>query len=157
MVLVARYEVFWIAIGIASPFWGFISTRFRTIREPLAAGFLLFTAGMAGLATLQPDDSLNAIVFAAVVGVGLASAIILIIAGVQLSTPHHLIATATALITSSRALAATLFTAIYTAAFRTRYAAKLPAYVGKRSARQGFRKAQSYPLSRHSLLENPHS
>jgi len=111
--------------------WGYWSTRLRTIRAPLFAGFLLFTAGTIGLATIEPDGSLNSLVFAALAGIGFGAPLILIITGVQLSTPHHLIATATAVTTSSRAVAATVFTAIYAAAFSTRLEKKLPSYIAK--------------------------
>jgi len=115
--------------------WGYWSARLRTIRSPLFAGFLLFTAGVIGLATIEPDDSLNSLIFAALAGIGFGAPLILIVTGVQLSTPHHLIATATAVTTSSRAVAATVFTAIYAAAFSTRLGDKLPSYVA--AAAQG--------------------
>lgn len=101
----------------------------RTIRVPLFTGFVLFTAGIVGLATIEPGDSLNALAFAALAGIGFGAPLILVISGVQLSTPHHLIATATAVTTSSRAVAATVFTAIYAAAFSTRIGDKIPSYV----------------------------
>ena len=117
--------------------WGYWSTRLRTIRTPLFAGYALFTAGMIGLATIEPDDSLSSLAFAALAGVGFGAPLILIISGVQLSTPHHLIATATAVTTSSRAVAATVFTAIYAAAFTTRLDTKLPSYVSKAALAAG--------------------
>ena len=52
-----------------------------------------------------------------------------VIAGVHLSTPHHLIATATAVTTSSRAVAATVFTAIYATSFSNRAAKLVPQYI----------------------------
>jgi hypothetical protein len=54
---------------------------------------------------------------------------VLIVAGVHLSVPHHLIATATAVPTSARAVAATVFTAIYAAAFSNRSARLVPAHI----------------------------
>lgn len=114
---------------VTTVLWGYWSTRMRTIRVPLFTGFLLFTAGIVGLATIEPGDSLNALAFAALAGIGFGAPLILVISGVQLSTPHHLIATATAVTTSSRAVAATVFTAIYSAAFSTRIGDKIPSYV----------------------------
>ena len=111
--------------------WGYWSAKFRTIRAPLFTGFLILTAGIVGLATVEPGQSTNAIVFGGLAGIGFGAPLILIITGVQLSTPHHLIATATAVTTSSRAIAATVFTAIYAAAFGTRIDKKLPSYVAK--------------------------
>lgn len=92
-------------------------------------GFLLFTAGLVGLATIEPEDSINAIVFDGLAGLGFGAPLVLIVAGVQLSTPHHLIATATAVTTSARAVAATVFTAIFSAALSTRLDKYIPAYV----------------------------
>jgi hypothetical protein len=117
--------------------WGYWSTRLRTIRVPLFAGFLLFTAGIVGFATIEPNDSVNALAFGALAGIGFGAPLILIVTGVQLSTPHHLIATATAVTTASRAVAATVFTAIYAAAFTTRLDDKLPAYTAAAALRAG--------------------
>ena len=84
-----------------------------------------------GLTTIQPSQSTRAIIFDGLAGLGFGGPLILIIAGVQLSTPPHLIAIATAVITSSRAVAATTFTAIYSAALTSRLNSKVPAYVAK--------------------------
>jgi hypothetical protein len=100
--------------------------RFRTLRTPLIAGFLIFTAGLAGLASLQPDDDTRAIIFASLAGLGFGGPLVLIVAAVQLSTPHHLIATATAVTTSARAVGATVFTAVYSAAFGDEIGKNLP-------------------------------
>ena len=133
----ARLQPFWVACMLTTIIWGYWSTRLRTIREPLFAGFLIFTAGIVGLATIQPGQSTHAIVFAALAGIGFGAPLILIITGVQLSTPHHLIATATAVTTSSRAVAATVFTAIYAAAFSTRLDTNIPSYVEKAALEAG--------------------
>jgi hypothetical protein len=98
---------------------------------------LLFTSGMVGLATIQPNDSTNAIVFAGLAGLGMGGPLVLIVAGVQLSTPHHLIATATAVTTSSRAVSATIFTAIYGATLSTRLSKDIPSYVAAAAAKAG--------------------
>lgn len=117
--------------------WGYISTRFRTIRAPLFAGFLFLTAAIVGLATIRPNESTNAVVFAGLAGFGFGAPLILVITGVQLATPYHLIATATAVTTSSRAIAATVFISIYAAALNKRIGTKLPAYVAKAAAMAG--------------------
>lgn len=96
---------------------------------PLGIGFTLLTAGVVGLATIQPDDSTNAVVFAGLAGIGFGSPLVLIVAAVQLAVPHHLIATATAVTTSARAVAATIFTASYVAAFSNRAERLVPEYV----------------------------
>lgn len=126
-----RGQPFWVAGGFATVAWGYASTKFRTIREPLFIGYLIFTAGIVGFATIQPSDSTNALIFSGLAGIGFGAPLILIIAGVQLSTPHHLIATATAVTTSSRAVAATVFTAIYAAALRSRLNNNIATYTAK--------------------------
>jgi hypothetical protein len=104
-------------------------------------GFLLLTAGIVGLATTQPNDSTNAIVFAGLAGIGFGAPLVLVIAGVQLSTPHNLIATATAVTTSSRAVSATVFTAIYSATVDNRLAKYIPSYVAAAALGSGLPKA----------------
>ena len=69
--------------------------------------------------------------FSGLAGIGFAALITLLVTGLQLATPHHVITTATALFVSSRAIAASVFTAVYAAAFAARFKEKLPAYVVK--------------------------
>jgi hypothetical protein len=80
-------------------------------------------------------------VFAGLAGLGFGAPLVLIIAGVQLSTPHHLIATATALTTSTRAVSASVFTAIFAAALDTRVNKYIPSYVAKAALVAGLPKS----------------
>ncbi|EXJ73007.1 uncharacterized protein A1O5_04156 [Cladophialophora psammophila CBS 110553] len=137
LLLVSREMPFWVAGGISTVIWGYTSTRFRTIREPLFLGYLIFTGAIIGWTTIQPNDSTTACVMSGLAGFGFGAPLILIIAGVQLSTPHSLIATATAVTTSSRAVAATVFTAIYAAALNTRLTTNIPSGVGGAVAKAG--------------------
>ncbi|KAF2162595.1 hypothetical protein M409DRAFT_58019 [Zasmidium cellare ATCC 36951] len=123
---VARAQPFWVANLFVTGLYGYWSTRLRSLRAPLAVGFLLLTAGAVGLATVQPSDSTSAIVFDGLAGIGFGSPLVLIVAAVQLAVPHHLIATATAVTTSARAVAATIFTASYFAAYSDRAARFVP-------------------------------
>ena len=116
-------------------------------------GFLLLTAGMVGLATIQPDDSTSAVVFNGLAGLGFGGPLVLIVAGVHLSTPHHLIATATAVTTSARAVAATVFTASYSAAFNNRLAVYLPHYVSRAALSAGLPES-SLPALVSALSDN---
>jgi Fungal trichothecene efflux pump (TRI12) len=116
--------------------------RFRTIRAPLFAGFLIYTGGIVGLATIQPHDGLRCLIFAGLAGLGFGAPLVLIVAGVQLSTPHHLIATATAVTTSARAVGATVFTAIFSAAYGSSLDAKLPAEIGNAAIKAGLAVSQ---------------
>jgi hypothetical protein len=103
----------------------------------LFVGFLILTGGIVGLATTQPGDSTSAIIFAGLFGLGFGAPLALIIAGVQLSTPYHLIATATALTTSTRAVSAAMFTAIYSAVINGRITKYVPSYVAEAAVRAG--------------------
>lgn len=116
-------------------------------------GYLLFTAGIVGLATIEPGQGLNQLMFAALAGIGFGSPLILVITGVQLSTPHSLIATATAVTTSSRAVAATVFTAIYAATLTTGLTSKIPNYVAEAGAKAGL-PASSIPAFVGALATN---
>jgi hypothetical protein len=123
--------------GLITVVYGYISIKFRTIRSPLVVGYFLLTAGIVGLATIQPSDSMSTLVFSGLCGLGFGAPLVLIITGVQLSTPHHLIATATALTTSARAVSGSIFTAIFAATFNTRISKYIPAYVAEAALRAG--------------------
>jgi hypothetical protein len=133
--------------------YGFASTKLKTIRAPLFVGFLILTGGIVGLATTQPSQSTSAIIFSGLFGIGFGSPLALIIAGVQLSTPYHLIATATALTTSTRAVAASMFTAIYSAVVNGRIAKYVPSYVAEAAIRAGLPPA-SVPAFVGALASN---
>ena len=144
VLVVAREEPFFAAALLSTPVWGFVSTKLRTIRETLFAGFLIFTAGAVGLATLQPDSSTNSVVFAGLSGIGFGACIVLINAGVQLATPHQLIVTATAVTFSTRSVGAAVFTTIFSVALDNSFAKKMPAYVAAAATKAGL-PAQSVP------------
>jgi hypothetical protein len=139
--VVARGQPFWVCCLASTPVWGLISTRLRRIKEPLAVGFLVCTGGIIGLATIEPDGNTKSLVFAGLAGIGFGALIVLIVAAVQLSAPHHLIATATAVTVSSRAVSASVFTAICVAAFSDRLKVKLPSYIAAAALKSGLPKA----------------
>ncbi|KAK5049302.1 hypothetical protein LTR84_004231 [Exophiala bonariae] len=151
--LVGRQQPFWVCGAVSTVFWGYWSTRFRTIRDPLLCGFIIFTAGIVGFATVQPNQSVNALAFSGLSGFGFGAPLILIITGVQLSTPHHLIATATAVTTSARAVAATIFTAIYVAAFTARLDINLTAEITANALAAGL-PPSSLPTFIEALVNN---
>jgi hypothetical protein len=138
---VARGQPFWIACCLSTVVYGYLSTKLKTIRSPIFVGFLIFTAGIVGLATIQPNNSTSAVVFAGLAGLGFGAPLVLITAGVQLSTPPHLIATATALTTSTRSVATTVFTAIFAAALDVRLADYIPSYVAEAALGAGLPKS----------------
>ena len=137
LMIALRILPFWLADGLATTVYGFVSSKLRTIRSPLFVGFLLWTAGIVGLATIQPNDNASAVIFAGLAGLGFAAPLILIVSGVQLSTPHSLIATATAATTSARAVGATVFTAIYSAALNDKLGKYIPEYIAKAAIEAG--------------------
>ncbi|EXJ63979.1 hypothetical protein A1O7_00314 [Cladophialophora yegresii CBS 114405] len=153
LLLVSREMPYWVVGGASTIIWGYASTRFRTIREPLFVGYLIFTGAIIGFACIQPDDSTTTCILSGLAGLGFGAPLILIITGVQLSTPHSLIATATAVTTSSRAVAATVFTAIYAAALNDRIAANIPSGVGGAAAGAGL-PAASIPAFVQALAGN---
>lgn len=75
------------------------------------------------------DTDRDSIIFSAVSGIGFSCILVLLVAGVQLSTPHHVIATASAVITSTRSIGAAMFTAIYTAVFSQKLSHNIPAKI----------------------------
>ncbi|KAJ9633594.1 hypothetical protein H2204_006800 [Knufia peltigerae] len=137
LLLTARGNPFWVACGLSTVFWGYIATKFRTIRVPLFFGFFIFTAGIVGIATTQPNTSTNLVIFAGLTGIGFGAPLILVIAGVQLCSPHDLFVTATAVMTSARGVGASIFIAIYAAALDNRLETKIPAYVAKAALTAG--------------------
>ena len=139
--------------GLSTVVWGYASTRFRTIREPLFLGFLLFTGGIIGFSTVQPGDSTTALVMSALSGSGFGAPLILIITGVQLSTPHSLIATASAVTTSARSIAATIFTAIYAATVTSKLTTDVPNGIGSAAIKAGLSPA-SVPAFVRALASN---
>ncbi|KAK0268355.1 hypothetical protein LTS00_017588 [Friedmanniomyces endolithicus] len=151
--LAARSQVFWIACGLSTAVYGFASTKLRSIRSPMFVGFLIFTAGIVGFATVQPNESTNAVAFAGLAGLGFGAPLVLVVAGVQLSTPHPFIATAIAVTTSARAVAATTFTAIFSAALTTRLDKLLPDGTAKAAVGAGL-PSQSLQLLVSALISN---
>ncbi|KAK0118533.1 hypothetical protein ONS96_011629 [Cadophora gregata f. sp. sojae] len=128
---VARSQPAWICGMLSTAIYGLLSTKTRSIRIPIAIGFTILTGGLIGLATIQPTDSTSAIVLSGLWGIGFGAPLCLIIAGVQLSTPHSLIATATALTSSTRAVAATMFTSIFIATVNGRRERFVPSYIAE--------------------------
>ena len=95
------------------------------------------TQTTVAMSTLQPHQSTLAIVWNGLAGLGFGGPVVLIIAGVQLSTPQLLIATGTAVVTSTRAVAGSMFTAIFAAALTTRLSTKIPTYVAAAALKAG--------------------
>ncbi|MCJ1475734.1 hypothetical protein MMC13_004398 [Lambiella insularis] len=135
--VVAREMPVWVCALSTTGLWGLWSVKTKKFREPLFFGFLIFTAGIVGLATIQPQDSTRAIVFYGLTGIGFACPLILIIAAIQLCSPHHHVATATAVITSARSMGATISTAIYAATLNTGLDSKVPTYTAEAALRAG--------------------
>ncbi|GAD99999.1 similar to MFS drug efflux pump [Paecilomyces variotii No. 5] len=133
----AREQPYWVGSAIGTIVYGYASTKLRKVREPLFVGFLINTAGVAALASVQPGQSVSTLVYAGIAGFGYGAPLILITTGVQLSTPHHLIATATAAVASARSVSAAVFTAIFTAAVNSRLDQYIPGYVSRAALQAG--------------------
>ncbi|EMC98753.1 hypothetical protein BAUCODRAFT_145786 [Baudoinia panamericana UAMH 10762] len=129
-VMVGVYSLPCFAIAtVTTMLFAAFSSKAKMIRSPLVIGFAIWTAGIAVLAAVQPGQLGIALAGATLVGVGIGAPIVLIIAAVQLSSPHHLIATATAAVVASRALAGGIFTAVYSAVMTNRLDKYIPSYV----------------------------
>ncbi|KAJ9606740.1 hypothetical protein H2200_008749 [Cladophialophora chaetospira] len=113
----ARLVPYYTCAMIGAIMYGYISTRLRTIRWPMMVGFIMFSAGVGALISVRPGDSVKALIFEGLAGFGLGAPLALVVAGVQLAVPYQVLATATALIASARAIGIAVFTAIFTVAF----------------------------------------
>ncbi|KAG8425490.1 hypothetical protein J3458_002185 [Metarhizium acridum] len=137
LLVAVRAQPFWMASGLSTLFWGYWSIKAKSIRVPLSAAFLIFTGGIVGFATIQPDDSLGTWFFAGVSGIGFGGPLILIITGIQLATPHVLIATATALAVTTRAVSVAVFTVILSIAFTERLQPNIVSQVSTTALKAG--------------------
>lgn len=93
--------------------------------------------GLIGFATIQPGQSLNTLFFAAVSGFGFGAILSQVVACVQISAPHSLLATATSVAVVFRAVGSSMFTSVYSAAATNRLNVYIPSYVGKAAASAG--------------------
>ncbi|KAK4047064.1 hypothetical protein OIV83_005627 [Microbotryomycetes sp. JL201] len=149
-----RLLPFVLASAVATLVYGFWSTKARDVRWPLLVGFVIFAAGLAAIAgSLQPTSSTSFVVLGGLCGAGFGAPLILIIAGTQLCVPHSLIATGTAVITSTRAVAAAIFTASYSTALTNRLSVKIPGYIAPAALQAGL-PPQSLPPFIGALANN---
>jgi len=109
--------------------FGLISTKTKSVRWPMCAAFIIWTIGLIGQATVEPNQRSKFLGFGVLVGIGLAGPLSLILAAVHLSVPKQILATASAAVVSSRSLGATIFVAAYAAAVGNRLASYIPRYV----------------------------
>lgn len=137
MKVVARQEGFYVGCFIGSAVFGYLSSRLRSVREGIAAGYLFLTGGLIGLTTIQPGHSVSAVSFAVLTGLGLGVILVLIVTAIQLCTPHHLIATSTAVLTTTRALALTVGVSVYSAVFTGAIGTKLPSQLASAAVKNG--------------------
>ena len=117
--------------------YGYTRTRLLSFCSPLFLGCPLLTAGIVGLSATQPASSTNTVIFSGLAGIRFGGPLVLIVAGVQLSTPRYLIATSTTLTTCSRALAAAVSTAIFSAAAADRLTKFIPSYIATAATQAG--------------------
>lgn len=106
------------------------------------------------MATIEANQSVNHVVFNGLCGLGFGGPLILLISCAQLAVPHHLIATATAVMTSSRAVAAAMFTAIYSAAVGSSETSKMPSYIAKAAVGAGLPQASVSEFVHAMLSKN---
>lgn len=114
---------------LVSMVYGSISTRTKSVRWPLIVGFSIWTGGLIGQSTVQPGQNSIALGTLVLVGIGIAGPLLLILAGVHLSIPPHLMATGSAVVVCSRSFGATIFTAINSVVVGDRLNKLIPSYV----------------------------
>jgi hypothetical protein len=127
--IAVRATSFWIPLIFGVVFAGWMATKFRVVREPLIMGFVLNMAGHIGYATIQIGDDLVPLFTGGLQGFGWGMLFGQIIAAVQLTSPHALIASASALAIVCRALGGVVFTAVYVSLVTNKMSSLLPAYL----------------------------
>ncbi len=105
--------------------------KLRSVREVLAGGYFLYLCGTIGFATIQPGQNANIIAFAAMTGLGAGSVLAQVVTIAQISQPHSYLATATAVAMTTRAMAASVATSIYSAVVSDKLGTKVPRYIIK--------------------------
>lgn len=135
--LAARGSIIFMCYGICAIPFGWYSQRTRRVKDTLLAGFVLFSAGIIGLATATPGSKNAAIVYAVFVGVGTCVPVMQLVVLVQLATPAWLIGTATAIDASARGLGALIGSTIVSAILTNKLGAQIPARIAKAAIEQG--------------------
>ena len=111
--------------------YGIVSTKSKSVRWPLLVGFAIWTCGLIGQATCQPNQQAVALGTLALVGIGLGGPLLLILAGTHLSVPPRLMATGSAAVVCMRSFGATIFTAVYAAVVGPRLKELIPKYIAE--------------------------
>lgn len=109
--------------------FGYVTLKFRSVRESLGLGYFTWLVSTIGFATIQPGHNVNMMVWAGIGGFGLGAVVSQAIAGAQLSSPFVHLASATALSMTSRAIGAAVFTSIYLAVASGRVASNISNYI----------------------------
>ncbi|KEF62747.1 uncharacterized protein A1O9_00720 [Exophiala aquamarina CBS 119918] len=128
-IITARIVPFYFCASVSAFIYGYIGTKFRTVRWPLMFGFLMYAAGIGALISVRPNNSTNALIFSGLAGLGLGAPLALLFVSVQLAVPHHVLATATALVASARAIGISISTAVFTVVLSKVTASKVAAWV----------------------------
>ncbi|KAK4057263.1 hypothetical protein OIO90_001760 [Microbotryomycetes sp. JL221] len=141
----ARILPFFMAVQVISPFVSIYVTKTKDIKWPLFAGFLLFTACVAGIAMSGLNGTMGTI-FNGVGGLGFATPLILLMTLVQLSTPPLFIGVASALVISVRTLGGVVGLAIADAIYGSNTNEQIPAAIAKAAMPLGLPPSSIGPL-----------
>jgi hypothetical protein len=128
---------YWVTTMLTTMLWAVISIKTKRVREPLALAFVIFGCALAAMATVQPDSGTAFLVEAGLAGLGFSGLIVLIFTVIQFSVPHSHIMTATAIGITSRAIAASVASALYVSILRSRLSGRAPTYIGPAVVRAG--------------------
>lgn len=117
--------------------YGYIAWRFRRVKEVLAWGYTLFIAATIGLVCATPGSTKAVIAYAAIAGTGFSAPIALLVTVAQLAVHPRHIGLVTALLVTARSVGGSVGTAIASAVYQSKLAAKVPAYISKAATQGG--------------------
>ncbi|KAH6685489.1 major facilitator superfamily domain-containing protein [Plectosphaerella plurivora] len=146
-------SIIFIAGTAASVFAGFYSTKTKRVRPPLLAGMGLFVIYFACMATIKLDQSAAIWGFTVLAGLGLGFGLVIAVTTGQMSTPPGLIATASGLILTARALGGSVSLPVYTAILNSKLSKHLGPQIAERVLPLGL-SAEDLPAFINALAGN---
>lgn len=127
-----RYNLFTAGTYGGFLFFPYIVYKWKLVKECMVTGFVLFIAGIAGLATVKgPQDGMRVLGYCFVAGMGWSAPLALVSTVVQLSVGPEFIGRATALAIMARSVGGSVGASIAAAVFTAKITTALPAYIAK--------------------------
>lgn len=104
-------------------------TRYRALKVPLVAGFLLYVVGLCAMASATASTKGLPVFYVCILGSGFAAILLIVVTIAQLATPPELIGTASSILVSTRAIGASMATAFLGAILSACTTKKIPAAI----------------------------